>query len=255
MRQSQTLHSDMNGDLNYSRAQASGLGLNLVPTEFSEIGQPPYLFSYSQYDAMNTSGWDIGVESSSPKRSTIQEVLESGTAPAIQQSAKYDLGRKPLVDQANRNEKAGPQSSVSRFEVPRKREFVDCSPRQAKRPRQVESPSDKNSPVAAPMSSSPAARRTKRGRPSVSLLSGSLLKHLVHGPEDHKTSHLLSQVLHPAKTLKKKKSQNLVSQVSQTSLDGTSGDLRRRRSDDWTSSSSNGVEGVVKTLEQLSMTV
>ena len=251
----QTPHSDMNGDLNYSRTQASGLGLSSVSTDFSEPGQPSNLSSYSQYDAMNAGGWDIGVENSSPKRSTIQEVLESGTASAIQPIARYDLGRKPLIEQANRNEKIGLQSSVSRFEVPRKREFVDCSPRQVKRPRQVESPSDRDSPVAAAMSSSPAARRTKHGRPSVSLLSGSLLKHLVHGLGDHKISHLFSRVLHPAKTLTNKKSPDLVSQVSQTSRDGTCGDLRRRRSDDWTGSSSNGVEAVVKTLEQLSMTV
>ena len=253
----QTPHSDMNGNLNYIRAQAFGLGLNFVSTDYSETGQPSNLFSHSQYDAINVGDRDTGVESSSSERSTIQEVLESGTA--IQPIAKYDLGRKPLVEQANRNEKTGPQSSVpSRFEVPRKRRFVDFSSRQAKRTRRIERPgSNKDSPVATHHvgSSSPDARPTKRTGPSVSLLSVSILKHLVHGPGDHKIRHLLSQVLQPAKTLEKKQSLNLVSKVSQTSHDTTSGNLRRRRSNSWSKPTSDAVGGVAEAFSQLSMTV
>ena len=228
---------------------------DLFSLGFPETGQPSDLFSGSQYGTMSAGAQNIGVDASSPTLSTVQEVLEFGMAPASRSISEYDLVRKPSIEQANENEKSEPQSSVSGLEISQKRGFVDCSPRQAKRPRQMEYSGDRDSPVATNVSSSPADCRTKRRRLSFSLLSGSLLGHLVRirqGPSDHKSSHLLSQLHQPAKTREVQKSQKI---AIKTSSDRTSGNLRGWRSNDWTSPSNNLVGGVAEALGQLSMTV
>ena len=251
-------YSDMNGAQSYSRRQQSGLGLNFASTGLFETGQRPDLFSCSQYDMMNTADRNDGDEGSkSLTKTTAQDVLEFGTAPASEPIAEFDFEVKSLVEHANGDQEIGPQSSISGLAVSVKRGYMDSSPRDAKRQRRIQSLSDSDLPAATPIGSLPTRHRTKCRRPLISLLSGSLLKNFVrgHGLGDHKSSYLFSQLHQPIKTQGGKESQKLVWKISSSSCDRTSGDLRCRRSTDWTKPSGDAVGGVTEAFSKLSMTV
>lgn len=248
---------DMNGAQSYSRRHPSGLGLNFASTGLSEVGQRPDLFSCSQYDMMNAADRNDGDEGESPTETTTQDVLEFDTAPASEPIAEFDFEMKSSLEQANGNGETGPESSISGLAVSVKRGYMDSSPRDAKKQRRIQSLSGRDFPAATPVGSLPARHRTKRRRPLISLLSGSLLKNFVrgHGLGDHKSSHLFSELHQPVKTQEGERSQKLVRKISSASRDRTSSNLRCRRSNDWTKPAGDAVGGVTEALSKLSMTV
>ena len=234
------LYSDMNETQSYNGTQSSGLGINGL----SDTRQWSDFFDYPLYDTMNTGDGNNDVEGRSPAKTTMQNVLELGTAPVSESIAEFDLETKPLTEKANGNEDAGHQKSIPGLAVSVKRAYVDCSPRQAKRQCRNNSLSDRESPVATPVSSSPARHLTKPRRPSVSLLSGSLLKNLVrgHGLRNYKTTYLLSHLDKPAETQKVKSRRKVVSKIHQ-------------RSNGWNRPTSDTVEEVAEAMSKLSTTV
>ena len=216
-------YSDMNGAQSNNGTQSSGLNLDFASTGLSDAGHWPDFFLYPQYDMMNTGDGNHDVEGRSPTKTTTQDVQELG---------------------AYGNEEAGHQKSSPGLAVSTKRVYVDCSPREAKRQRRNKSLGLRKSPVATPVSFSPAHHLSKRGHPSISLLSGSLLKNLVrgHGLRNHKTTYLFNRLDEPAETQEVQKSRKLVSKI-------------RRGSNDWTIPTGDAVGEVAKALTKLSMTV